>query len=220
MTQHLFRCEYDDLQKFEWCVILDEDTMSLWLEVSCLKSYGLPQDLPTIKPTDQVLSHTVVIEDGLPISRAQDDVLEDWMSFCEAKQLQTRVCEVTDDALHTMLEQFLLQHLPHHIRPHLHALRLTSLYDIDYYWNTMHSIDVTRKYWLLRLRVVAFRHAKTKDGDDKECVTESNQMIDSVRSQLKHLSKCNDIDKLHVSVNFNRFLRGSVGLIERHLMWS
>lgn len=67
-----------------------------------------------------------------------------------------------NDNYHTVLEQFLYQQLPYYLQCYLNDLKLTSLFDIKNYWDTLANLDNVRKYYLFRLKIVTLQYEKAK----------------------------------------------------------
>nr|AGS18791.1 ORF28 [Pieris rapae granulovirus] len=314
---HLFKCEYDDLFKFEWPVLLEEDTLILWLDINCLKQKGfeLPPNLNTKTFNNtKVTSHSInlnVKKQSL-FTESKKILIKNKYEFCEAHILQTLTLSRLNDNYHTVLEQFLYQQLPYYLQCYLNDLKLTSLFDIKNYWDTLANLDNVRKYYLFRLKIVTLQYEKAKHttkiveknvnnvdnnttnnvddnttnvnantnnvddntnnnvdnnannfdnnannvDDNVNDVNETNiinkaefidkkvsatkkpnklgfvidktdfdknilcdSIIDNITLQLKHLENYNNINKIHVYLNFNKLLKGSVGLLETLLEW-
>lgn len=229
---HFFVREYDDLYKFEWPVLLDYDTLSLWLDVSRLKDHGfnLPNDLPTKSAADFTFKN--------------GDGPDENLRFCRAADLRSVANH--DDDFNTVLEQFVFHQLPRYLGDCVDELKLVSLFSIKDFWERLAEADLKRKYWLLRLKIVTISFENKRRNDNLEIVNETEfvsenseatensnkfgidtelvftlccSIVDNVNVLFKHLNVYDDVDKIHASLNFNKVLMGSVGLLEILLGW-
>ncbi|AIS92030.1 hypothetical protein [Erinnyis ello granulovirus] len=234
---YYFECVYDDLCEFEWCVLLSRDTLQLWLDVTCLKSKGfvIPDDLPVNKYEENVTSYT--LNDSLEVIEQEISLADKNLHFCTSTQLLN--LNSTDDYYVTVLYQFLYHHLPKHLSVFLNNLRLLHLYDIEDYWNAYKSFDTIRKYWLFRWRIICVMYEQNNTNNendvndskslatlqanklgfiscDKNLVTTLNE---NVKQQFVYMNECNDVNKLHIMLHFNKLLVGTVGLLEVMINW-
>ncbi|QOD39992.1 Maph29 [Matsumuraeses phaseoli granulovirus] len=260
-TVHLFDCEYDDLYKFEWPVILEYNSLCLWVDVLCLKNNGfeLPSNVRIKKlrefaPT--TLHHRLIVDvDNKKMITQTDQIDSDTINyeFCDVKTLQTINLEYMNENYHTVLEQFIYQHLPYYLQIHINDLKLISLFNIQDYHDMYLYLENVRKYWLFRLKIILNVNKKNCDndkvefGDEAECSTQNSKtvsspneigfeselgvvsyedkqelcksLINNINIQFKHLNNYKLIDKLHVLINFNKLLKGSVGMLEVLLEW-
>ncbi|AAQ21627.1 unknown [Cryptophlebia leucotreta granulovirus] len=229
---HYFRCEYDDLYKFEWPVVLDEQ-LNLWLDVICLREIGLTTNVDTRKLFsfgNQITEHQLSIDTlnkkviGESLSTAVDEKSE----FCKANDLITLTN--LHDNHKTVIKQFLYQQLPYYIDIHLNNIHLMSLFDVTDYWNFIEYNDKVRKYWLFRLKIVVMKFEnekhKPEDPDSKKGAESENQKLlcekiyENVKLQLSNLNTYKEVEKIHVMRSFLKLLKGSVGLLEILLQWN
>lgn len=232
-----FKCEYDDLCKFDWSVLLSKDTLQLWLDVSCLRSKGF-------HVTDQCISSPVNIHNVIQyemddnecvVALESVDLTNDGFEFCTADYLLS--INSTNDYYVTVLHQFLYHQLPKHLQKYLSHIHLMSLYDIKDYWYAVHSFDTIRKYWLFRWRVMCVMYEKTKNEDELNntkslvpikseklrfiaCNDEFVKSLNvNIKQQFDYMNQCFDENKLYIMYNFNKMLMGSVGLLEVMVNW-
>ncbi|AKN80782.1 hypothetical protein [Diatraea saccharalis granulovirus] len=198
-TVHLFKCEYNDIYKFVWPVLIEYDELNLWLDVSSfVELTGFDNKLTTKKLSS---FENVILHDD------NDD--NDSYQFCRVNVLYA---STNDDNYRTVIEQFVFQQLPSFLNQHLNELKLVSLFSIKDFYNMLIEADSIRKYWLLRFKVVTMKYEKEKNF---KC----DSLINNVNVQFTNLNSFEDIDKLHALLSFNKMLKGSVGLLEVLLGW-
>ncbi|ABC61158.1 unknown [Choristoneura occidentalis granulovirus] len=237
---HFFMCEYNDLFQFEWPAILDRSTLHLWLGIDCLRNKGFtfPINVP-VKKFNNVTSHIIQSKNNVIVIKQKKINLDDQLDFCKSTDLL--LCNQDNDVYQTILEQFLFCHLPYYLNTHLNNLQLISLFDVSDYWNMLKNCDMVRKYWLFRLKIVTLTYEKTKNEVQTNLEVQNNlktsnkltftdiktsndvetveTVINNVKMQFKLLQNYNSLDKVYVALNFNKLLKGSVGLLEVWLKW-
>ncbi|AAM70227.1 hypothetical protein [Phthorimaea operculella granulovirus] len=214
---HFFRCEYDDLHKFEWPVLLVDNL--IWLDVNCLRkqNFDLPENLTTQK-FDSGLEHIVSLDQEKLKIYTQQTSLTDY-NFCKYQTLHAAL----HHDYHMILEQFMFQHLPYYLSTH--PLKLISIFDIDEYWQQLKCIENKRKYFLFRMKIVTvqFEHWKREKKSNSLFTPEKckiiNSLVDNINLNLANLPNDGRLDKIYVLINFNRMLRGSIGILESLLDW-
>lgn len=214
---HFFSCEYDDLVQFEWPAILDQDTLQIWLDISCLKNKGFT--FPNL--------HIKKIEN---------------FEYCEAHVL--RSINQNNDFYKTILEQFLFFKLPIYFNDRLNELKLISVFDITDFWNEQKNINSIRKYWLLRFKIVTMLYENKKTKSESELIPENfksqnseknlalinhkdtynennlvEDLINNVKLNFDNLQNYSK-NKIYGLLQFNKLLKGSVGLLEILLDWN
>ncbi|UYE99006.1 MAG: Clas25 [Betabaculovirus sp.] len=240
-----FKCEYDDLCKFDWSVLLSKDTLQLWLDVSCLRSKGF-------HVTDQCISSPVNIHNVIQyemddnecvVALESVDLTNENYEFCTTNYLLK--INSTNDYYVTVLHQFLYHQLPKHLQKYLSHIHLMSLYDIKDYWYAVHSFDTIRKYWLFRWRVmcVMYENVLSNTTKNENELNDNNSLVpmesnelklissnssneeivkilnNNIRQQFVYTNECVDTNKLYIMYNFNKMLMGSVGLLEVMVNW-
>lgn len=243
---YYFKCQYDDLCEFEWSVLLSQNTLQLWLDVSCLKSKGFAIPAADVDYNSPANIHNVVyckMENECVVVTEGVDLTNENYEFCTITHLLN--INPTNDYYNTVLHQFLYLQLPKQLQPYVNCLRLTSLLDIKDYWDAMNSFDTVRKYWLFRWRIMGVMYENvlrntTKNenelNDNNSLVpmesnklklisySSSNEEIvkilnNNIRQQFVYTNQCVDTNKLYVMYNFNKLLMGSVGLLEVMVNW-
>ncbi|AAK70693.1 ORF33 similar to XcGV ORF29 [Cydia pomonella granulovirus] len=224
-TVHLFRCEYDDLHKFEWPVLIDSE-LNLWLDVVCLHNIIHQKLLPPVRSLSKwrrlvdhrldvdVATRKVVVADSVVMST--EDVGEQYQ-FCRAQDLTSAPLE---DTHKTMVEQFVFQQLPYYLDMHVNTLHLISLFDITDYWNVLTALDRARKYWLFRLKIVTMKYENEKKGASYKRVNNQNdKLVDkSVDTVVNYQSVADEselIREKEKNFKFSESPNDEVGLVNQ-----
>nr|UYX49663.1 hypothetical protein Datr000030 [Darna trima granulovirus] len=215
---HFFKCEYNDLDEFEWPVVLDDETLTLWSDVSCLQNLNfiIHNDVERKKFATGVL-YTLHADVKLK-QIVSDTELVDLSNyeFCNVKQL-LKSKSMYDDRFSTMLEQYFYYQLPHYLYFYLNDIKLICLFDIQNYRDILLDTNVIRKYWLFRFKIITCQYKGNKNN--KDILTVCDNLIDNIHTQFNRLNEYKEIDKIHAHINFNKLLKGSVGLMEILLQW-
>lgn len=222
---YLFRCEYDDIHKFEWLVLLDYQ-FNILLEVSCLEQFGflLPNTIITTSIED--LKNIIVCDSYLNIeTKTVESSFNNFndkeknYKFSEASVLQQVYLQKFNEKFHTILDQFLYQQLPYYINVHINTLKLITIFDINNYWIKMQQLENSRKYWLLRFKVVISQNNLSENKSENKFKL-YNSIKDNVLINFSNLNSYKNMETLHVLINFDKLLKGSVGLLEVLLNWN
>lgn len=148
--------EYDDLYKFNWPVLIEKDSLCLWLDVNVLKTHfnNFPDSVG--KP---ITEFDIVKYIGDNVNTQNKNY---W--FVTLKDLKN--IKFIDTLLNInfelLLNQFILTQLPQFVNQHLNSLSLISLYDIKDFWEELKILEHYKKYWLFRYKIVVMRFENEK----------------------------------------------------------
>ena len=235
-TVYGFICEYDDLYKFRWPVVLAD--ARLWLGVECLRDlYELPPSLP-LKTMGEIGS----------LATWSDDIPAETL-FCRADDLRRAVLTsfVSNDNFHTVLEHYLFLYLPRYFSKLTDRLMLTTIFDIADFWELMEQEEFIKKYWLFRYKIVTMKHETEtkKQQNDAELENDAelapknrsspknghefgiknnddviSTIMKNIQVQFMEAKKYKEENKMIMLLNFNKLIKGSVGLLEYFLEWN
>ncbi|AAP85662.1 ORF_25 [Adoxophyes orana granulovirus] len=235
LIMYLLRCEYDDLEKFNWTVLIDPDSLSLWLDVVCLRDRGYKICLINQPCKSNVESLTelnfnldlkskCICSEANELKSSDITTLFETNEFYSVENLKSATLDKCNDQYHTTLDQFLYYQLPYYIVQHLNNLKLISLFDIRDYWDMLLKTEIERKYWLFRLKMIEMFDEQKVNAESKRISAHNKELakkiIDNVLCNVIYLHKIDNIDKLYYNLNFNSLLKSSVGLVEILLQWN
>ncbi|AKR17494.1 hypothetical protein [Mocis latipes granulovirus] len=225
---YLISTTFNDVLKFYWPVLLEKDTLRLWYSItSIFDNFDVK---PTTNEVDQCRSYdsfnvTAIMEDCEDGAEKDDIVDHTFIDYHDMRRLHVDHCDVLDSNLHTIIDQFVNSHLPKLLSRHLSNLRLITVFDITDFANVLSSLEMIKKYWLFRYKVVTMNTDVVKNKDnisDDENILIKHTLIDSLKNnlelQFKHLTTIYpESASLHTTNAFVKLACGTVGLLEELL---
>lgn len=236
---YLISTTFNDILKFSWPVVLEVETLRLWYSLtSIVENFDVKTTTDAECRAYDSFNIIAVLED--------DAVDEDYVkthSFidCHAmRHLHVQHCDILDSNLHTIIDQFVYDHLPKLMSRHLSSLKLITIFDVTDFVEVLRTLEMIKKYWLFRYKVVTMKslndtlncndnNNKIEEGEIKKDVTDNNllslTLIDSLKNnlelQFKHLSTIYPENAtIHTTNSFVKLASGTVGLLEQLLNWN
>lgn len=226
---------FNDILKFSWPVLLEVETLRLWYSVtSIVENFD-------VKPTTDAECRSydnfkivAVLEDD----EAADELIKDhtFIDYYAMRHLHVQHCDILDSNLHTIIDQFVNDHLPKLLSRHLSSLRLITIFDVTDFVDVLRSLEMQKKYWLFRYKVVTMKPFEAKEDSNQEdsveikedvndnsliCVTLIDSLKNNLELQFKHLNTIYPENAtLHTTNAFVKLASGTVGLLEQLLQWN
>ncbi|ACH69378.1 hypothetical protein D1Q00_gp026 [Trichoplusia ni granulovirus LBIV-12] len=232
---YLICTTFNDILKFFWPVVLEVDTLRLWYSLtSIVENFDVKPTTDSECRSFDSFKIVAVLEDD----DDYDDVFIKDHSFIDynaMRHLHVHHCDILDSNLHTIIDQFVYNHLPKLLSRHLSSLRLITIFDVTDFVQMLRSLEMIKKYWLFRYKVVTMKSLEATQSNEEDYVESKKDvdnnnllsvtLIDSLKTnleiQFKHLNTVYPENAtLHTTHAFVKLASGTVGLLEELLHWN
>nr|AXS01044.1 ORF025 [Spodoptera frugiperda granulovirus] len=224
---YLINTIFNDILKFPWPVLLEVESLRLWYSLdSVLENFDINADVSESQCRPYTSFNVIaMLDDDNPIDLSVDD--HSFVDLQTLRSLHAKQCTVMDDNLHTIIDQFVVNHLPWFVSKHLNNLKLITVFDVNDFAECLQSLEMINKYWLFRYKIVTIKQQvneiKQEDKEEKESFN-NNTIIDSLKNnlelQFKQLTTYPEHDRLRTLHSFIHLIKGTVGLLEQMLQWN
>lgn len=243
---YLISTTFNDILKFYWPVVLEVETLRLWYSLTSVA------DNFDVKPTteeDECRSYDsfniiAILDDDDNDAHEEQIKNHSFIDYHTMRRLHVKHCDILDSNLHTLIDQFVNEHLPKLLSRHLSSLRLITIFDVSDFVEVLRSLEMIKKYWLFRYKIVTMKSLirdDDKNNNENEDDVQSDvqikekinkdtyllriKLIDSLKDnlelQFKHLNTNYPKNAtLHTTNSFVKLASGTVGLLEQLLNWN